>query len=149
MAALLAKSDIVSCRRLDGELTANSPSKCPRLGHGGDGAERRRFTQRRAITVIACEYPGEAMRKLIITAASVAALAVPAVTMATPTPGPVPGPGCFGKWRAGSVQVYNETAPQKATQGPTSSRSGRATTPPLTRRTARSTAPPSPPPARV
>jgi hypothetical protein len=49
------------------------------------------------------------MRKLIITAASLAALAIPAVTMATPTPGPVPGPGCFGKWRAGSVQVYNET----------------------------------------
>jgi hypothetical protein len=49
------------------------------------------------------------MRKLIITAASIAALTVPAVTMATPTSGPEPGPGCFGKWRAGSVQVYNET----------------------------------------
>src|SRR5438477_578309 len=26
-----------------------------------------------------------------------------------PTPGPEPGPGCFGKWRAGSVQLINET----------------------------------------
>jgi hypothetical protein len=48
-------------------------------------------------------------RKLIVTAASVAALAVPAAVLATPTAGPEPGPGCFGKWRAGSVQVYNET----------------------------------------
>ena len=28
-----------------------------------------------------------------------------------PTPGPVAGPGCFGLWRAGSVQVINGMAP--------------------------------------
>ena len=48
------------------------------------------------------------MRKLIITAASIAALVVPAVAMATPTTGPEPGPGCRAR-RAGSVQVYNDT----------------------------------------
>ncbi|HZZ98989.1 MAG TPA: hypothetical protein VFG51_03585 [Candidatus Saccharimonadia bacterium] len=26
-----------------------------------------------------------------------------------PTPGPEAGPGCFGRWRAGSVQVINDT----------------------------------------
>ena len=30
---------------------------------------------------------------------------------AVPTPGPVAGPGCFGQWRAGSVQVINGHAP--------------------------------------
>ena len=29
---------------------------------------------------------------------------------AMPTPGPVPGPGCFGQWRAGSVQVINQAS---------------------------------------
>jgi hypothetical protein len=30
---------------------------------------------------------------------------------ASPTSGPVAGPGCFGQWRAGSVQDINGTAP--------------------------------------
>jgi|GEM_PF-2871454 len=37
------------------------------------------------------------------------AMAAPA--FAAPTPGPVAGPGCFGNWRAGSVQAINGHAP--------------------------------------
>lgn len=54
------------------------------------------------------------MKKIIAASVSVATLgltlAVPAVTFADggPTTGPVAGPGCFGNWRAGSVQYLNE-----------------------------------------
>ena len=42
-------------------------------------------------------------------------MAIPA--LAAPTPGPVAGPGCFGKWRAGSVQVINGEAPGTVNAG--------------------------------
>lgn len=47
------------------------------------------------------------MKKLFITAAL--ALAIPATALAAPTTGPVPGPGCFGQWRAGSVQAIDQS----------------------------------------
>ena len=37
------------------------------------------------------------------------ALALPAFAAGGPTPGPVAGPGCFGNWRAGSVQVIDQS----------------------------------------
>ncbi len=46
-----------------------------------------------------------------VSGAMVASLAVPAFAMGGPTPNPVGGPGCFGKWRAGSVQSINGHAP--------------------------------------
>jgi hypothetical protein len=52
------------------------------------------------------------MRKIITIAmfvAMLAILAVPTAAMAAPTSGPEAGPGCFGQWRAGSVQLVNET----------------------------------------
>ncbi len=51
------------------------------------------------------------MRKLIVLTIAVCSLALGGVAYAGsgPTPGPVGGPGCFGLWRAGSVQVINET----------------------------------------
>lgn len=49
------------------------------------------------------------MRKLILVAATAAALVVPSAAMAQPTVGPEAGPGCFGQWRAGSVQAVNDT----------------------------------------
>jgi hypothetical protein len=50
---------------------------------------------------------GNVMRKIIMTVAAMAMLAVPTVAMASggPTTGPESGPGCFGNWRAGSVQA--------------------------------------------
>ena len=33
------------------------------------------------------------------------------VALAAPTSSAVAGPGCFGQWRAGSVQAINSTAP--------------------------------------
>ena len=35
-------------------------------------------------------------------------LAIPAFADGGPTVGPVAGPGCFGNWRAGSVQWLND-----------------------------------------
>ncbi len=47
--------------------------------------------------------------------ASVGVLSVP--TFATPTTDAVAGPGCFGKWRAGSVQMINGHAPGQNNAG--------------------------------
>jgi hypothetical protein len=53
------------------------------------------------------------MKKLIMSLIAAAALAAPAAAFAAggPTPGPEAGPGCFGNWRAGSVQEINGHAP--------------------------------------
>jgi hypothetical protein len=49
------------------------------------------------------------MKKVIAFAIVVVTLALAGVASANgPTTGPVPGPGCFGLWRAGSVQWLNE-----------------------------------------
>ncbi len=54
------------------------------------------------------------MFKKYAIAASAAALllasiaGVSAFAAGGPTPGPVAGPGCFGNWRAGSVQVIDQ-----------------------------------------
>jgi hypothetical protein len=50
------------------------------------------------------------IRFLAITFGAAIALAtvVPAFADGGPTPGPVAGPGCFGLWRAGSVQVIDQ-----------------------------------------
>jgi hypothetical protein len=50
------------------------------------------------------------MKKMLgVIAAVFAALALAGVASANgPTNGPEPGPGCFGLWRAGSVQWLNE-----------------------------------------
>jgi hypothetical protein len=52
------------------------------------------------------------MRRLIVLTVAVTSLALGGVAYAGdgPTPGPVGGPGCFGLWRAGSVQVINDGA---------------------------------------
>ena len=44
------------------------------------------------------------MKKKVFGMVAALALAIPAAGAAQPTPVPVAGPGCFGKWRAGSVQ---------------------------------------------
>jgi len=49
--------------------------------------------------------------KLISIGLTAFALALPAAAVADPTSGPVAGPGCFGQWRAGSVQDINGVAP--------------------------------------
>lgn len=43
-----------------------------------------------------------------IAAAAILTSAIPAFAAGGPTTGPVAGPGCFGNWRAGSVQALNE-----------------------------------------
>ena len=49
------------------------------------------------------------MKKLTVLAILVSSFVLGGIASANgPTPGPVPGPGCFGKWRAGSVQALNE-----------------------------------------
>lgn len=48
------------------------------------------------------------MKKIAALAVLVASLALAGVAAAEPTTGPVAGPGCFGQWRAGSVQYINE-----------------------------------------
>ena len=48
------------------------------------------------------------MKKRITIAVAAVMLGIPATGAAQPTPGPEAGPGCFGKWRAGSVQALNE-----------------------------------------
>ena len=49
----------------------------------------------------------------------VGALALTFPAIAAPTPGPVGGPGCFGQWRAGSVQFINGHAPGTENTGST------------------------------
>jgi len=51
------------------------------------------------------------MKRVIVFAIAVTSFALGGVTYADsgPTPGPEAGPGCFGKWRAGSVQLINES----------------------------------------
>ena len=50
------------------------------------------------------------MKKTIIATLALTSLAFGNVALANgPTLGPEPGPGCFGKWRAGSVQFINES----------------------------------------
>ena len=48
---------------------------------------------------------------VLATAGIIGSMAVPALAAGGPTSGPVSGPGCFGKWRAGSVQDINGHAP--------------------------------------
>jgi hypothetical protein len=50
------------------------------------------------------------MRKFASTFVALLALAVSGAAAASggPTTGPEAGPGCFGNWRAGSVQAINE-----------------------------------------
>jgi hypothetical protein len=48
------------------------------------------------------------MKRVAALAALVASLALAGIASAAPTTGPEPGPGCFGQWRAGSVQWINE-----------------------------------------
>lgn len=52
------------------------------------------------------------MRRLIVLTVAVTSLALGGVAYAGsgPTPTPEAGPGCFGLWRAGSVQVINASA---------------------------------------
>jgi hypothetical protein len=51
------------------------------------------------------------MKRIIVLAIAVTSFALGGAAYADsgPTPGPEAGPGCFGKWRAGSVQVINES----------------------------------------
>jgi hypothetical protein len=55
------------------------------------------------------------IKKVLFTTGTVAimfgSMIAPAFASGGPTPGPEAGPGCFGNWRAGSVQVINGTAP--------------------------------------
>ena len=44
------------------------------------------------------------MKRFIIAGTAAVALALPASALAAPTSGPEAGPGCFGQWRAGSIQ---------------------------------------------
>ena len=48
---------------------------------------------------------------LAFAGAAALAAVVPAFAAGGPTSGPVAGPGCFGNWRAGSVQDINGHAP--------------------------------------
>lgn len=51
------------------------------------------------------------IKKLVVTGIAAAAIVMsvaPALASGGPTTGPVAGPGCFGNWRAGSVQYLNE-----------------------------------------
>ena len=49
------------------------------------------------------------MKKLVVLTIAVMSLAFGNLALATgPTSGPVAGPGCFGRWRAGSVQDLND-----------------------------------------
>ncbi len=50
------------------------------------------------------------MKRIIVLAIVVTSFALGGVAAAGsgPTTGPEAGPGCFGKWRAGSVQWINE-----------------------------------------
>jgi hypothetical protein len=48
------------------------------------------------------------MKRIIVLTIAVASFALGGVASAEPTSGPEAGPGCFGQWRAGSVQDLNE-----------------------------------------
>jgi hypothetical protein len=50
------------------------------------------------------------VKRLLVTLISMLTLAFAGVAYAAggPTPGPEAGPGCFGNWRAGSVQVIDQ-----------------------------------------
>ena len=53
---------------------------------------------------------GEDVKRIIVLTAVISfALGGVAYAGSGPTTGPEEGPGCFGKWRAGSVQVINES----------------------------------------
>jgi hypothetical protein len=43
-------------------------------------------------------------------------VSLPAFAAGGPTTGPVPGPGCFGNWRAGSVQAIKASGGNAGTQ---------------------------------
>jgi hypothetical protein len=49
------------------------------------------------------------MKRIMVLAIAVTSLALGGLASAEPTTGPEPGPGCFGQWRAGSVQAINES----------------------------------------
>lgn len=51
------------------------------------------------------------MKKFVVTGLAAAAMfasVMPAFAAGGPTTGPEAGPGCFGNWRAGSVQWLND-----------------------------------------
>jgi hypothetical protein len=48
------------------------------------------------------------MKRIIVLTIALASFALGGVASAEPTSGPEAGPGCFGQWRAGSVQDLNE-----------------------------------------
>ena len=49
------------------------------------------------------------MKRIIVLTIAVASFAFGGAASAEPTSGPEAGPGCFGQWRAGSVQDLNES----------------------------------------
>jgi hypothetical protein len=51
------------------------------------------------------------VKRILVLSIAVISLALGGVASAGsgPTPGPEEGPGCFGKWRAGSVQAINDS----------------------------------------
>jgi hypothetical protein len=49
------------------------------------------------------------LKRIIVLTIAVTSLALGGLASAEPTTGPEPGPGCFGQWRAGSVQALNES----------------------------------------
>ncbi len=51
------------------------------------------------------------MKRIFVLTIAVTSFALGGIASAGsgPTSGPEVGPGCFGKWRAGSVQVLNES----------------------------------------
>jgi hypothetical protein len=51
------------------------------------------------------------MKRIIVLVVAIMSVALGGVASAGsgPTSGPEEGPGCFGKWRAGSVQDINES----------------------------------------
>jgi hypothetical protein len=48
------------------------------------------------------------MKKAFVLTCATFALAAPTAAIAAPTTGPEAGPGCFGQWRAGSVQAIDQ-----------------------------------------
>ncbi|HEY8806285.1 MAG TPA: hypothetical protein VIN70_01700 [Candidatus Limnocylindria bacterium] len=51
------------------------------------------------------------MKRIILLAITITTFALGGVAVAGsgPTSGPEAGPGCFGRWRAGSVQAINDS----------------------------------------
>lgn len=56
------------------------------------------------------------MKRIIVLTIAVASFALGGVASAEPTSGPEAGPGCFGQWRAGSVQDINGSSAGPAGQ---------------------------------